>query len=197
MSKTAVRAADSRTISEYITHVWQIKPIFEESEMSGDENILKISHLSTTQSHLEQVVKINGLAWNQDLDADEIQSRVQALKELVEGSSPQEGCLLIAVRDGEIVGFARATHRTGEGSPWMFSHLVVHPQHQRSGVATELCKACIDHASAYRATTFLSETHLDNVGSVAFHSAFRFKNEGEYESSDGDKKVQYSYSLSS
>ena len=169
----------------------------EESEMSDDENIVKVSHLSTTQSHLEQVVKINELAWNQDLGADEIRSRVQTLRELIEGSSPQEGCLLIAVRNGETVGFARATHRAEEGSPWMFSHLVVHPDYQRHGIATELCKACMAHAKANGATVLLSETHLDNVRSIAFHNAFGFRNDGVYEDSDGDKKVQYSYPLPS
>ncbi len=74
----------------------------------------------------------------------------------------------------------------------MFSHLVVYPKHQRSGIATELCKACMAHAQAHGATSFLSETHLDNAGSIAFHNSFGFKNEGEFEAPDGDKKVGYS-----
>ena len=165
--------------------------------MPGDENAVRISHLSTAQARLEQVVRLNGLVWGQDLDAREIQRRTEQLRTLAEEARPQEKCLLIAIHAGEIVGFAQAAHRVGEGSPWMFSHLIVHPEYQKRGIATELCKACMAHAKANGATVLLSETHLDNVRSIAFHNAFGFDHEGEYEASDGDKKVRYSYPLSS
>ena len=165
--------------------------------MTDSEDALVISHLSDSRVELEQVVRINELAWGQTPGVAETERRVNQLRQLVADSTPEERCLLIAVRAGEVVGFAQVAHYTGEGSPWILSRLVVHPGHQRCGVATKLCEACIAHAKTNGATAFLSETHLDNAGSIAFHNAFGFRDEGESTRADGDKKVRYLYSLSS
>ena len=163
--------------------------------MPNTDDLLVVTHLTDSQDALEQVVRINGLAWGQTLDATATSDRVAQLRGLVAASNPEEECLLIAVRGGEVAGFARATRDDGGGSPWMFSRLVVHPDHQRCGVATKLCEACIAHAKGNGATVLLSETHLDNAGSLAFHAAFGFTNEGEFSRSDDDKKVRFSYSF--
>ena len=165
--------------------------------MHDSEDTLMISHLTDSQAELEQIVRINGLTWGQTPDVEETERRVDQLRQLLRESTPEERCLLIAVHAGKVVGFAQAARYTGESSPWMFSRLVVHPGHRRCGVATKLCEACIAHAKANGATALLSETHLDNAGSIEFHNAFRFRSEGEFTRSDGDRKVRFSYSLTS
>ena len=77
----------------------------------------------------------------------------------------------------------------------MFSRLAVHPQHRRSGVATALFEACKDHVRERGAAIIKSETHVDNAGSIAFHEALGFNNDGAFEAPDGDVKVAFSLSL--
>ena len=156
---------------------------------------LRISHLTTSKRELEQVARLNGLAWGQALSAEEVQRRGKDLLPLVEDADPAERCLLIAVRSDEVVGFAQASHRAEKGSPWMFTRLAVHPDYRRTGIARKLCCACINYAKKRGAEVFLSETHLDNASSIAFHNAFGFRSGGEYTAPDGDRKVRFTLPL--
>ena len=156
---------------------------------------VEVLPLTPASAEFERVAEVNALAWIRNPDRGKIRAKAARLKEAVQASDPGERCFLKAIRSNRIIGFAEASrHRAGR-STWMFSRLAVHPRHRRSGVATALFEACKDHARERGASIIKSETHADNAGSIAFHEALGFNNDGAFEAPDGDVKVAFSLTL--
>lgn len=156
---------------------------------------VEVLPLTPDSVELERVAEVNALAWTRNPDPGKIRTKAAQLKEAVQASDPEERCLLKAIRSNRIIGFAEVSRNREGRSTWMFSRLVVHPRHRRSGVATALFEACKGHARERGASTIKSETHADNAGSIAFHEALGFNNDGVFEAPDGDVKVAFSLSL--
>lgn len=92
-------------------------------------------------------------------------------------------CVLLALRDGNSVGFAEAALRHDyvngcETSPLLpvafLEGIYVHPTHRGQGIARQLCDQVAAWASAQGAREFASDALIDNQVSHTMHRALGF-----------------------
>ncbi len=92
--------------------------------------------------------------------------------------------VLVAERDGALVGFAEATIRSVVDGlyfePGAFLEGIwVAPEARRTGVATALLAGVIDWARERGVTAIGSDAHADNAASIAWHRYAGFAVESE------------------
>ncbi len=87
---------------------------------------------------------------------------------------------LVLERDGEIAGYAYATHFRGRPAyaATRETTVYVHPDHHRTGVARELMTALLDEIARRGAHLAIAVIALPNKPSVALHEALGFRHVG-------------------
>lgn len=93
----------------------------------------------------------------------------------------REGILLVAEREGQVVGTVTICPTGSEfaeiGGPGEleFRFLAVHPDHQREGIADALVAACEEHARATGAHTLAICVRDTNVGAAGMYARRGFQ----------------------
>lgn len=99
----------------------------------------------------------------------------EALLVELEGLSPQEGAVFLAVEDGAPAGFAQCQLRhdyvegTSHSPVGYLEGIYVREDYRGRGTAKALLSACEGWAAARGCPEFASDCELENAGSIAFH----------------------------
>lgn len=97
--------------------------------------------------------------------------------------------LLVAERDGEVVGFAHATWNASEGAAYIL-RLYVHPDHRSRGVGAELLERTRKALSGYGVDRIHAMVLADNDPGNAFYERFGFERADESETQIGEETYQ-------
>jgi aminoglycoside 6'-N-acetyltransferase I len=130
------------------------------------------------EEHLDGWAALRHLLWD---DEPASVHRAEAEEQLAD---PQRYCNLVAVEDGEVVGFAEGTLRHDyvngcDTSPVVFLEgICVAPRARRQGLARQLVAAIADWGRAKGCLEFASDTWLENDEGLAFHLAAGFVETG-------------------
>lgn len=81
------------------------------------------------------------------------------------------GCLLVALQEGTLVGFADARFVYGDGE---LTNIAVSSQCRRSGVGTALMEAIFSHARAANTECITLEVRAKNTTAQAFYEQLGF-----------------------
>jgi ribosomal protein S18 acetylase RimI-like enzyme len=97
--------------------------------------------------------------------------------------------LLVAERDGEVVGFAHATWNASEGAAYIL-RLYVHPDHRSRGVGAELLERTRKGLFGYGIDRIHAMVLAENEPGNAFYERFGFERAGESETQIGEETYQ-------
>jgi ribosomal-protein-alanine N-acetyltransferase len=96
-------------------------------------------------------------------------------------SEPREDffhrCLLVAVDDGNVIGFAAGSFLEGDDAA-VLENLTVDAKWRRRGVARALCAALIDWAKGEGAWELDLEVRVTNEAALALYASLRFLEQG-------------------
>jgi L-amino acid N-acyltransferase YncA len=152
-------------------------------------------HTSTDGLNLEAVATLNDLAWGGQSNEKAIRKKVEKLRKRISQLPPDRQGMIIGRSAGTIVGYCRVVQDERDATCWVLRELVVHPDWRRRAVGKTVVIWAISYAKARGATIMRSQTHADNLASVAFHEAMGFQNEGPFVGEDGDRLVGFSLDL--
>lgn len=128
--------------------------------------------------HLDGWAALRHLLWD---DEPASVHRAEAEEQL---KDPQRYRNLVAVEDGEVIGFAEGTLRHDyvngcDTSPVVFLEgICVAPRARRQGLARQLVAAIADWGRTKGCLEFASDTWLENDEGLAFHLAAGFVETG-------------------
>jgi ribosomal protein S18 acetylase RimI-like enzyme len=97
--------------------------------------------------------------------------------------------LLVAERDGEVVGFAHATWNATEGEGYIL-RLYVHPDHRSRGIGGELLERTRKAISGYDLDRIHAMVLAENDPGNAFYERFGFERADESETQIGEESYQ-------
>ena len=158
-------------------------------------DLTEIAPVRATTSDAEQVARVLAIAWGKAPDNPQVHINAAKLKEEFQQIDPTDRQVYKAIRDGEVVGFARIRKSSDDPETWWFAGLAVHPSCRRRGVASALLHRCTEHAKSQGAKRVWSWSHSDNQESLGWHRSVGFTEEEESTAEDGDRKVRFSLSL--
>ena len=145
---------------------------------------------------LHDVALIEALAWGGSSDLGAVDAREQRLTRELEQSDPEAKRILVATKAGIAVGICRVQRNSDDPEAWMVFGIAVHPEHRRQGIGRALFDAAIAFARSHGARTILSETHVRNHTSIAFHQSVGFAAGRPFtEPADGGQKLAYSMTV--
>lgn len=157
---------------------------------------LKISPITFNNiAYAENIVRMGIRAWGKKPDEQKIAKRIDALNKEIKNLDPKHKCLFVAYLDKEIAGFIQVVLDAHDDTVWWLQGIVVDPVYQRRGIGKQLVDACVEYAKNRDGRLLRSETHLDNIVSIAFHESIGFINDGTFTAPDGDIKVAFSFAL--
>ena len=136
---------------------------------------MTIAIVPVTAATLDAWVALRLALWP---DADPVEEAETAAAWLAEDSP--ERCDLLALDEGDVIGFAEATIRHDyvngcDTSPVAFGEgIYVMPDHRRRGVARPLAETVRAWGLSRGCTEIGSDAEIDNVESHALHAALGF-----------------------
>ncbi|MBE6753463.1 MAG: GNAT family N-acetyltransferase [Ruminococcaceae bacterium] len=131
---------------------------------------------ATEQCHLSAVTELAMLIWGGS--SDELRGEFAAML------SDESRLLLVAVHQGEVVGFAQAGLRhdyvegTGTSPVGYLEGVCVREDFRHRGCAAALVAQCEQWARERGCSEFASDCELDNTASLAFHLGIGFEEAG-------------------
>jgi len=109
----------------------------------------------------------------------------EAVREAIEG---ERGWFYVAVRDGDIVGFAQYLRRfDAEGE---LVRIYVHPDHQRNGIGRAFLATGLAAMAAAGIGQCYVSVEVDNTDARAFYERFGFRLHREYGRFLGDQIIR-------
>ena len=140
---------------------------------------------------LQAIATLNILAWGGQMDEVTVHKRAKKLETRIASVPPDRQGMVVAAVSGQMVGYCRIVQDKVDESCWWLEGLIVHPAHRRRGVGRTAVHGAIAYAAARGATRIRSETHADNLPSIAFHEKLGFRNDGVFTAADGDRQVAF------
>ncbi len=126
-----------------------------------------------------------------DRCSDGVAERAAVLAEEIAAIDPDGRAIFVAWRSGQLVGFCRMSRDAENPSDWWLQGLLVHPDHQRRGLATALVTQGMVYAQERGAAAIGSMTQRGNVRSIQFHESLGFEQQGHLTLPDGTEMVRF------
>jgi SAM-dependent methyltransferase len=144
---------------------------------------------------LRAIATLNTLAWGGQVDEVCVGKKAQKLEKRIAAAPAERQGMVVATVGGQTVGYCRVFQDAADESCWWLEGLVVHPSHRRQAVGKTAVYWGIAYAAARGATRVRSETHADNLSSIAFHHHLGFRNDGVFVAADGGRQTAFSLDL--
>jgi ribosomal protein S18 acetylase RimI-like enzyme len=149
-----------------------------------------------TEGDIDAVKRIAERSWETDypgvLTRETAASAVaewystDSLREAIEEGRTE---LLVADRDGEIVGFAHATWNASEGAAYIL-RLYIDPDHRKQGLGRELLERTCQRLAGYDVDRIHAMVLAENDPGNAFYEEFGFERADESETHIGEETYQ-------
>ena len=146
---------------------------------------------------IDDVALLEAMTWGGgSSDPAVVDARKRRLARELEQSDAEIKQILVATKASAAVGVCRVQRTSDDPEAWMVFGIAAHPDHRRQGVGRALFDAAAAFARSKGAGTILSETHVRNRVSIAFHKAAGFADGRPFtDPDDGGQKLAYSMTV--
>ena len=158
----------------------------------GAPGQVEINSLTRAEAHLSRDIALLGAAaWSSDQRFGGVTDKGAMLAAEIAAIDPDERAIFVAWSSGQLAGFCRMARDSQDASHWWLQGLLVHPDHQRRGLASALVTEGVRYGRERGAVAIRSMTRVENARSIRFHESFGFERQGNFTLTDGTEMVGF------